>query len=246
MHGDDEPRGDDYIVSFKSYLRPDRAHQIVRDALHGQRGCATAGAWRVLPRHNAAYRLPSDFALVRLQLTRAHRRRALRALRRHSSVRLISPERRYGPSEPMPSKGLQSHAEQEPSPRHAEAASLSEPAHSPDSCLECGADAAAAYGVGRSGRLGRGRPRPTSRLRPCSSGGGGAVAAAAAAAAAVAAAWATWATAVATRASSLARARRGVCSSQGTRVTKGGVRQRPRSQPSSTRRCVRPPPRLVS
>ena len=141
MQGDDEPRGDDYIVSFKSYLRPDRAHQIVHDALHGQRGCATAGAWRVLPRHNAAYRLPSDFALVRLQLTRAHRRRALRALRRHSSVRLISPERRYGPSEPMPSKGLQSHAEQEPSPRHAEAASLSEPAHSPDSCLESGADA---------------------------------------------------------------------------------------------------------
>ena len=98
MHGDDEPRGDDYIVSFKSYLRPDRAHQIVHDALHGQRGCAAAGAWRVLRRHNAAYRLPSDFALVRLQLTRAHRRRALRALRRHSSVRLISPERRYGPS----------------------------------------------------------------------------------------------------------------------------------------------------
>ena len=65
MHGDHEPRGDDYIVSFKSYLRPDRAHQIVRDALHGQRGCATAGAWRVLPRYNAAYRLPSDFALVR-------------------------------------------------------------------------------------------------------------------------------------------------------------------------------------
>ena len=174
MHGDDEPRGDDYIVSFKSYLRPDRAHQIVRDALHGQRGCATAGAWRVLPRYNAAYRLPSDFALVRLQLTRAHRRRALRALRRHSSVRLISPERRYGPSEPMPSKGLQSHAEQEPSPRHAEAASLSEPAHSPDSCLESGADAAAAYGVGRSGRLGRGRPRADfSFAAKCSSGGGG-------------------------------------------------------------------------
>ena len=83
-----------------------------------------------------------------------------------------------------------------------------------------------------------GGPGPTSRLRPS--------AAAAAAAAAVAAAWAATATAAATRASSPARARRGVCSSQGTRVTKGGVRQRPRSQPSSTRRCVRPPPRIRS
>ena len=176
MH-DDEPRGDDFIVSFKSYLRPDRAHQIVHDALHGQPGCATSGSWRVLPRRNAAYRLPSDFALVRLQLTRAHRRRALRALRRHSSVRLLSPERRYASGEPMPSKRLQSHAEQEPpepSPRHAEPASLGQPAHSLYSYRECGADADAAYGVGRSGRLGRGRPGADfSFAAKCSSGGGG-------------------------------------------------------------------------
>ena len=176
MH-DDEPRGDDFIVSFKSYLRPDRAHQIVHDALHGQPGCATSGSWRVLPRRNAAYRLPSDFALVRLQLTRAHRRRALRALRRHSSVRLLSPERRYASGEPMPSKRLQSHAEQEPpepSPRHAEPASLGQPAHSLYSYRECGADADAAYGVERSGRLGRGRPGADfSFAAKCSSGGGG-------------------------------------------------------------------------
>jgi hypothetical protein len=171
------PSMNDFIVSFTSYLRPDRAHQIVHDALHGQRGCTTAGSWRVLPRRNAAYRLPSDFALVRLHLTRAHRRRALRALRRHSSVRLLSPERRYGAAEPMPSKHLQSYAEQEPpepSPRHAEPASLGQSAHSPYSYLECGADADAAYGVGRSGRLGRGG-RPVadfSFAAKCSSGGG--------------------------------------------------------------------------
>ena len=175
MNGDDEVVH--FIVSFTSYLRPDRAHQIVHDALHGQRGCTTAGSWRVLPRRNAAYRLPSDFALVRLHLTRAHRRRALRALRRHSSVRLLSPERRYGAAEPMPSKHLQSYAEQEPpepSPRHAEPASLGQSAHSPYSYLERGADADAAYGVGRSGRLGRGG-RPVadfSFAAKCSSGGG--------------------------------------------------------------------------
>ena len=105
-----QPPSRDFIVCFRSYVRADTASRIVHDALNGLDG-PPAGSWQVVPRRNAAYRLPSDFALVRLQLRRPHRRRALRALRRHSAVRLLSPERRYGPEEPLSRRRPQSLAE---------------------------------------------------------------------------------------------------------------------------------------
>ena len=68
------PAQRDFVVCFHEYVRVDAARRILADALRGVDG------WRVLPRRNAAYRLPSDFALVRLELRRPHRRRAMRAL----------------------------------------------------------------------------------------------------------------------------------------------------------------------
>ena len=163
----------DFIVCFTSYVRADRAHRIVHDALRGQHG-APAGWWRVLPRRGPAYRLPSDFAVVRLQgLRRAQRRRALRALRRHSSVRLLSPERRYGPAEPKLSKHLQSLHDEADRHRHSEPAELGEqaPPHPPAAACDAACSADRTSATGR--RLGRGRPVdrfPSSAGDPSSTG----------------------------------------------------------------------------
>lgn len=88
---------DDVIVLFHSYVRSKTARMIVSAALGG-----VSDRWSIVRRRNAAARLPSDFALLRLGSTDSpyseqarSRERVLAALQRHSAVRMTAPQRRY-------------------------------------------------------------------------------------------------------------------------------------------------------
>ncbi|KAL1514985.1 hypothetical protein AB1Y20_004060 [Prymnesium parvum] len=80
----------DLIVMFREFHRPRAVRTILHEALGGVGG----SKFTLVRRHNAAARLPTDFALVRLASTR-ERTRAMRALHLHHAVRMAAPERQY-------------------------------------------------------------------------------------------------------------------------------------------------------
>ena len=82
------------IVTFTSRLYHDDARKVIAQALANVDAGGMRSWWTVVRRDNPGGSMDSDFALLRLRLTLPlQRTRALDALRRHSAVSLLSPER---------------------------------------------------------------------------------------------------------------------------------------------------------